>query len=305
MGNMREISIEECNAVFGGTITVNGNPPVVPKTSGWIDPQLLSSLMGGSYGGYLRTQALILATQAAPDVALDEGHVDEGDDDGDGILNRDEEIVVTAEKLNLPGGYFAYLTNGQFIIMKDRCSGDLIVDIAARQAEQLIKSQPDWNEREYAIAIYITGNGDIKLGPTSRGETVAEAQARAIANGETSYAPRTSIALPGEFGGWAKDDPARPLILAIIHNHPDIGYDDDEDFINRYPSDYADGGDYFNMAKLVQTDSRFSNTAAFAQYIVGPDGVLREFNAKDGKITAANDSDPDSRSNLAKDRPCS
>jgi hypothetical protein len=83
MSNMREISIEECNAVFGGTITVNGNPPVAPKTSGWIDPQLLSSLMGGSYGGYLRTQALILATQAAPDVALDEGHVDEGDDDGD------------------------------------------------------------------------------------------------------------------------------------------------------------------------------------------------------------------------------
>jgi hypothetical protein len=77
MGNMREISIEECNAVFGGTITVNGNPPVVPKTSGWIDPQLLSSLMGGSYGGYLRTQALILATQAAPDVALDDERVEQ------------------------------------------------------------------------------------------------------------------------------------------------------------------------------------------------------------------------------------
>jgi hypothetical protein len=114
MGNMREISIEECNAVFGGTITVTGR-----KTSGWIDPQLLSSLMGGSYGGYLRTQALILATQAAPDVALDEGHVDEGDDDGDGILNRDEEIVVTAEKVNLPGGYYAYQHRGHFIIMKD------------------------------------------------------------------------------------------------------------------------------------------------------------------------------------------
>jgi hypothetical protein len=150
MGNMREISIEECNAVFGGTITVNGNPPVVPKTSGWIDPQLLSSLMGGSYGGYLRTQALILATQAAPDVALDEGHVDEGDDDGDGILNRDEEIVVlapsesqitaalnrfSAHQASLPVSYWGFsgamgLGIG-FKFIYDAQTGEWDVDVAA------------------------------------------------------------------------------------------------------------------------------------------------------------------------------
>jgi hypothetical protein len=63
------------------------------------------------------------------------------------------------------------------------------------------------------------------------------------------------------------------------------------------------------MAQWMKDDSRFSNYfsnhAGFAQYILGPDGTLREFNARDGKITAANDSDPNSRSNLAGDRPCS
>jgi hypothetical protein len=268
----------------------------------------------------------------------------DGDDDGDGILNRDEgddneEIVVTAGvndtivvigprwfffgignggrsmfEWGSDNGFDPYANDGSGGIgavagfldfYREECSIDLKADIAARQVEQLIKSQPDWNSREYGAIIYMTGNGDIKIGPLSRGDTVAEAQARAIANGETSYAPRTSIALPGEFGGWANDDPARPLILAVVHSHPDIGYTAREDLLNYYPSD----GDYFNMAKWMEDDSRFSNYfsnhAGFAQYILGPDGTLREFNAKDGKITAANDSDPNSRSYLAKDRPCS
>jgi hypothetical protein len=69
--------------------------------------------MGGSYGGYLRTQALILATQAAPDVALDEGHVDEGDDDEEIIVNgmtRDDpsssrtELLLERQHLHMIGG---------------------------------------------------------------------------------------------------------------------------------------------------------------------------------------------------------
>jgi hypothetical protein len=159
MGNMREISIEECNAVFGGEIVVIGNPPVVPQTSGWIDPQLLSSLMGGSYGGYLRTQALILATQAAPDVALDEGHVDEGDDDGDkdvivvsGITAKlDAQLHKKADNLTfqlllmgtvLTGGIgletalFAKLVGavGKELAMRIAAGGALLGDLALEKA---------------------------------------------------------------------------------------------------------------------------------------------------------------------------
>lgn len=40
------------------------------------------------------------------------------DTDGDGLPDSPE-IVVTAEKVDLPGDYYAYLKNGEFIIMKD------------------------------------------------------------------------------------------------------------------------------------------------------------------------------------------
>jgi hypothetical protein len=267
MGNMREISIQECNAVFGGNdaIVVSGRRDIVVIGPRW-------SYLGGNGGRSMFAWG------------WDNGFDPYATDGSGGDMGA-------------VAGFLEFY--------REECSIDLKADIAARQVEQLIKSQPDWNSREYGAVIYMTGNGDIKIGPLSRGDSAAEAQARAIANGETSYAPRTSIALPGEFGGWANDDPARPLILAVVHSHPDIGYTAREDLLNYYPSD----GDYFNMAQWMKDDSRFSNYfsnhAGFAQYILGPDGTLREFNARDGKITAANDSDPNSRSNLAGDRPCS
>lgn len=98
MGNMREISIEECNAVFGGTdepdeIVVKGGKKVKSSSDGggsgfaW-----LSLLSGGGGGG-----GADLASLLSDFFDVEDGEVDEGDDDGDGILNRDEEIVVTAD----------------------------------------------------------------------------------------------------------------------------------------------------------------------------------------------------------------
>jgi hypothetical protein len=173
MGNMREISIEECNAVFGGAdIVVSGRRDIVVIGPRW-------SYLGGNGGRSMFAWG------------WDNGFDPYATDGSGGDMGA-------------VAGFLEFY--------REECSIDLKADIAARQVEQLIKSQPDWNSREYGAVIYMTGNGDIKIGPLSRGDSVAEAQARAIANGETSYAPRTSIALPGEFGGWANDDPARPLI---------------------------------------------------------------------------------------------
>ncbi len=103
MGNMREISIEECNAVFGGTdepdeIVVTGGKKVKSSSDGggsgfaWVSLLSGGGGGGGGGGGYVD-----LASLLSDFFDVEDGEVDEGDDDGDGILNRDEEIVVTAD----------------------------------------------------------------------------------------------------------------------------------------------------------------------------------------------------------------
>jgi len=169
------------------------------------------------------------------------------------------------------------------------CLADETTDALAKQIEALIKAQPDWNAREYGAVIYMVGN-EIKMGPLISGMTVAEARAAGLP------APETRLPPPADLGDG--------VILAVVHSHPDLGYDDDKDLENRYPSDRPDSGDYYAFERRTANDSRFVANAAFSQYILGPDGVLREFNLIDGRITAANDTDPASRSDLAKDRPC-
>lgn len=176
-----------------------------------------------------------------------------------------------------------------FDFLQPECLADLMVDLIARQIEVLIKAQPDWNAREYGAVIYMVGN-EVKIGPLTRGTTVAEALAAGLDRRPTR------ISMPGDLGDGT--------ILAVVHSHPDVGYDAAGDLANRYPSGGLDSGDYFTFEQLLKDDSRFGDSAAFAQYILGPDGILREFNASAGRVDQTNDPDPDGRSNLAKDRPC-
>lgn len=178
--------------------------------------------------------------------------------------------------------------------LQQECAADLAVDMIARQIEALIKATPDWNAREYGAIIYMV-DGEVRMGPLTRGMTVAEAVALGL------DAPQTRFSTPSDLGNG--------VILAVVHSHPDVGYTNAEDLQNNYPSYYtgSDGnasGDYATFESLVGSDSRFSNSAAFAQYILGPDGVLREFNARDGRLNPVNDPNAASRSNLVSDRPC-
>ena len=85
-----------------------------------------------------------------------------------------------------------------------------------------------------------------------------------------------------------------------MHNHPDIGYNNAEDLVNHYPSynGPVDDSDYLTFQSLVGVDDRFASTESFSLYVLGPDGVLREFDLKDGQLSQTNDSDPNSRDDL-------
>lgn len=172
----------------------------------------------------------------------------------------------------------------------DQCGLDDIVDFQAQQIMNLIKAQPDWNLREYGALVYLV-DGEIRITPLTRGETVAEA----VAAGRQF--PETIINPPSDLGDG--------VILAVVHSHPDVGYDPAGDLENWYPS----GNDYDLFDRLVgnqyfATDSRFANNIAFAQYILGPDGILREFNKQDGRVTSTNDASPGIRQELWRDRQC-
>jgi hypothetical protein len=170
------------------------------------------------------------------------------------------------------------------------CEMDDIVDFSAQQIMNAIKDKTDWNEREYGAVVYMV-NGEIKVSALTRGETVAEA----IAAGRQF--PETRINFPADLGDG--------VILAVVHSHPDVGYDVAGDIENKYPSlnDY-DAFDTLVGAQALANDPRFANNVAFSQYILGPDGVLREFNKKEGRVTSLNDLNPGLRSDLWRDRQC-
>lgn len=92
--------------------------------------------------------------------------------------------------------------------------------------------------------------------------------------------------------------------MTTIHSHPSTG-DAQLDLTNRYPSDNPGAaGDNQTVDALVGHDSRSAPADEFTQYILGPDGVLREFNLANDHITKENDNNPCSRSDLTADRKC-
>ena len=123
MGNMREISIEECMRVSGGIIIVNGSPPSTPPNPGPDNTAMQGAWMylgmNSTTINYTSLYGQGRTLSENPGIGVTGEWDPDGDDDGDGIRNMDEEIVVTAEKINLPGGYYAYQHRGHFIIMKD------------------------------------------------------------------------------------------------------------------------------------------------------------------------------------------
>lgn len=135
-------------------------------------------------------------------------------------------------------------------------SGEFDADAGAYHLEAEIKSQSDWNAREYAGIIYRTAADEVKVSDLARGETVAEA---------SNDRPETNIPVPSD----------AVEILGTVHNHPDVGYSNSEDASNRNPSD----GDWDAFHHIVNLG--YAETSELRMYILGPDGTLRQFNAND------------------------
>jgi len=106
----------------------------------------------------------------------------------------------------------------------------------------------------------------------------------------------STVAEVGQFaqaGLGITQDMLNGEILGFIHNHPDIGYNSSEDRDNRNPS----AGDWGAYHQLISNHVAASDLSI---YILGPDGVLREFHASDeSRHTAENNpSNPDANNDV-------
>lgn len=135
---------------------------------------------------------------------------------------------------------------------------DPAVDAAARAVEYLIKSMPEYQGRELGAIIYLDdATGDMTTSPIALGEV----------NG-LSY----------PIGAWN----IKPYqIFGLIHSHPQSS-DPVINEANKYPSDNRVfmgrqlTGEDWNTADFLVMHGMNSET--FRHYIIGPDGVTREYN---------------------------
>ena len=144
-------------------------------------------------------------------------------------------------------------------------------DTLAELVSTAIGNMSDSNEREYGALIYQAADGSFNSTPLVRGTTVAEAGSNPPSIDFTVHANDIR-----DNGG---------TIVGIVHNHPDVGYNNAQDSDNRNPSD----GDWQVFNQLI--DNNYANED-LAHYILGPDGVLREFHASD-ESDHNGDEDPD------------
>ncbi len=74
----------------------------------------------------------------------------------------------------------------------DPCQTENMVDDAAREIQDLIRQQPDWQSREYGAIIYRNTNGEIVTTELFRGMTVIEALLAGL------LAPQAELGLPSD-----------------------------------------------------------------------------------------------------------
>ncbi|GAB3350504.1 hypothetical protein [Lysobacter tyrosinilyticus] len=121
----------------------------------------------------------------------------------------------------------------------------------ASQATRDIRSRSDQSTREYASVIYRDAMGAIRSSAT-------------IAGGSSGQSASIDLQALGISAGQ---------ILGIVHSHPSGIYSSSsaEATINRHPSTN-------DWAAADQIIAAGANPATFAHFIIGPDGVLREYN---------------------------
>jgi len=151
---------------------------------------------------------------------------------------------------------------------------DGAVDTVARSVEALIKADPGYLNQEIGAVLY-------------RDPATGEIKATALTYGAVNAPDQLSLPL-GDAGIKASD------VVGIIHSHPANAFDPEELEVNKYPSDnrVVDGVPYgggdWAAADLLRDNGM--NPETFRHYIIGPDGVTREydFNDRDAETLGSN-----------------
>jgi hypothetical protein len=144
-------------------------------------------------------------------------------------------------------------------------------DTMAENFQDEVATKPDAGSREYATVMIMDATDanapKFRYAPLAAGQTWAEA----LAAGQPG--PTISVDLPplGQFD----------YIVAIIHSHPLQG--DPNPTLNRLPS-AQDWGAY-NTIKNLPSQPRLAPETAFSQYILGPDGTVRQYRQDGGQPT--------------------
>ncbi|MBE5271631.1 hypothetical protein JAK58_02725 [Stenotrophomonas maltophilia] len=142
---------------------------------------------------------------------------------------------------------------------------DAQADTVAREVEALIKADPGYQSQELGTVIYRDAvTGEIKTSPLARGD--------ASNPGAISYPLLEWGITPGQ-------------VVGIIHSHPAGVFPSETHEVNKYPSDNRtvggvayEGGDW-GVADLLRDNGM--NAEEFRYYIIGPDGVTREYDFND------------------------
>lgn len=141
---------------------------------------------------------------------------------------------------------------------------DRHIDDTARALEKIIKADPRFNTTEIGTLIIKDRNGLINNGELVYG----------------SAADPSSLEFPLQKWGV---EPGQ--VLGIIHSHPASLFPSSTHEINKYPSDNRtiggvtyEGQDW-RMADILRDHGM--NPDTFRHYIIGPDGVTREYNFND------------------------
>lgn len=139
------------------------------------------------------------------------------------------------------------------------------VDAVARDVEALIKADPGYLNREIGAVLY-------------RDAVTGEIRHTALTYGAVNTPDQLSLPL-GDAGIKASD------VVGIIHSHPANALEEATHEVNKYPSDNRTvngqsytGGDWA-VADLLRDNGMSQET--FRHYIIGPDGVTREYDFND------------------------
>lgn len=145
-------------------------------------------------------------------------------------------------------------------------------DKAATEIEAMIKSpEREMAVREYSSVIIANfadpNNPSFQTGEVMRGESWAEAAAAG------RDVPQTVVRVPA-LGMYDR-------IVAVEHSHPRVGVPDAE--LNKLPSDTDWGVHDALLSKY--GSSKMAPTYAFSHYVIGPDGVMRQYRQDGGRPT--------------------